>query len=214
VRDLRPTIPKLAKLAKRTVPFLEQSRALSSCFNEVVIPWSNDTIDGGSSYPHPAVGPVYKETAYGLVGIAGESRSGDANGQYIRVQGAGGVNTVQLPATETSPPQVGVLQQPLLGQMPTIESSAKPDFRPDVPCETQEPPDLSAGPPGAPPRTQTMQPPEAGASPDAEQSSGFDELNDTELAKLMSDAFPEGIGWGSATESNGSSGESQNGKGE
>ena len=37
---------------------------------------------------------VYKETAYGLAGIAGESRSQDANGQYIRVAGGGGTNTV------------------------------------------------------------------------------------------------------------------------
>ena len=45
VADLRPTIPELAELAHRTVPFLEQARSLSSCFNEVVIPWSNDTVE-------------------------------------------------------------------------------------------------------------------------------------------------------------------------
>jgi phospholipid/cholesterol/gamma-HCH transport system substrate-binding protein len=195
VKDLRPTIPQLAKLSKRTVPFLEQARALASCFNQVIIPWSNDTVDGGSSYPHPAVGPVYKETGYGLVGIAGESRSGDANGQYIRVQGAGGANTVQLPATDTSPPQVGVLQQPLLGQMPTIESSAKPDFRPDVPCETQQPPDLSAGPPGEPPPTTRVDPPEPEADPDSGDPEAFQDLNETELARLMYEAFPSGIGF-------------------
>ena len=44
VADLRPTIPKLALLSTETVPFLEQGRAVSSCFNEVVIPWSNDTV--------------------------------------------------------------------------------------------------------------------------------------------------------------------------
>ena len=43
--DLRPTIPRLAQLSKDTIPFLNQARALSSCFNEVVIPWSNQTID-------------------------------------------------------------------------------------------------------------------------------------------------------------------------
>ncbi len=122
VAELRPTIPRLAKLSKRTIPFLEQSRLLASCFNQVVIPWSLDTVEGGAGYPHAAVGPVYKETGYGLVGIAGESRSGDANGQYIRVQGGGGLNTVQLPPTPTAPAQVGVLQQELLGQMPRIES--------------------------------------------------------------------------------------------
>ncbi|MGG7383202.1 hypothetical protein ACQ7B2_32255, partial [Escherichia coli] len=79
-----------------------QSRALASCFNEVVIPWGNESIgpsqdpdfpaatvsDGAGS--HPA--RVYEETGYGLVGISGESRSGDANGQYIRVEAGGGLN--------------------------------------------------------------------------------------------------------------------------
>jgi phospholipid/cholesterol/gamma-HCH transport system substrate-binding protein len=156
-KDLRPTVPKLARLAKRTIPFLEQARALSSCFNQVVIPWSNDTVSGGAGYPHPAVGPVYKETAYGLVGIAGESRSGDANGQYIRVAGGGGLNTVESdPVLEGEPTQFGVTPFPLLGAMPAIESSARTPFKPNVPCETQEPPDLNAGAPGSPPEQRTV----------------------------------------------------------
>ena len=44
--------------------------------------------------PATSINPVYQETAYGLVGIGGESRSGDANGQYIRVGAGGGTNTV------------------------------------------------------------------------------------------------------------------------
>jgi len=187
VKELRPTIPRLAKLTKRTIPFLEQARALASCFNTVVIPWANDSVDGGAGYPFPAVGPVYKETAYGLTGISGESRSGDANGQYIRVQGAGGLNTVSLPATATSPPQVGVLQQQLLGQMPTIESSAKTPFRPDEPCENQEPPNLSAGPPGAPPAQASVSP-EPAPSVDTQVPDGItqQDLEDA-FSELMSD---------------------------
>ena len=41
-----------------------------------------------------AQGKVYEETGYGLTGINGESRSGDANGQYIRVAAGGGTNTL------------------------------------------------------------------------------------------------------------------------
>jgi phospholipid/cholesterol/gamma-HCH transport system substrate-binding protein len=153
--DLRPTIPKLAKLTQRTTDFLEQARSLSSCFDQVVIPWANDSVQGGPDYPHPAVGPVYKETGYGLVGIAGESRSGDANGQYIRVAPGGGPNTVQSniqsPSSPADETQFGVLTQPLLGAMPAIGSSAKTPFKPDQPCENQEQPDLNAGPPAAPP---------------------------------------------------------------
>ena len=73
VADLRPTIPELAQLTHRTVPFLDQARALSSCFNEVVIPWSNDQVDPvapGGTYPFKPFGRVFEETAYGLSGIA------------------------------------------------------------------------------------------------------------------------------------------------
>jgi phospholipid/cholesterol/gamma-HCH transport system substrate-binding protein len=187
VAELRPTIPRLAKLSKRTIPFLEQSRLLASCFNEVVIPWSLDTVEGGAGYPHPAVGPVYKETGYGLVGISGESRSGDANGQYIRVQGGGGLNTVQLPPTPTAPAQVGVLQDQLLGQMPRIEASAKTPFRPDEPCELQEPPDLNAGPPGAPPARQSAAPAPEAVEPDAVPDDLDQDALEDELFDLMSD---------------------------
>jgi phospholipid/cholesterol/gamma-HCH transport system substrate-binding protein len=155
VADLRPTVPKLAKLAKRTIPFLEQSRALASCFNTVIIPWSNDTVNGGGGYPHPAVGPVYKETGYGLAGIAGESRSGDANGQYIRVGAGGGVNTIAFEPITGGETMFGVTPFGIEGAMPAINSSAKTPFRPETPCENQEPPDLNAGPPGAAPPQST-----------------------------------------------------------
>jgi len=155
VRELRPTIPRLAKLTKRTIPFLEQARALASCFNTVIIPWGFDTVDGGTGYPHPAVGPVYKETAYGLAGIAGESRSGDANGQYIRVGAGGGTNTVAFDPPGIAEDFFGVTPFSIDGAMPAIDSSAKTDFKPNVPCETQEPPNLNAGAPGLGPPQQT-----------------------------------------------------------
>jgi hypothetical protein len=142
VNDLRPTIPDLAALAQASVPFLEESRALSSCFNTVVIPWSNTPIPNNDSDPPAA--EVYKETGYNLVGVGGESRSGDANGQAFRVLGGGGPNTVSF----GSQPElggadvVGVVPFPILGAEPAKQSSAKTPFRPDVACETQEPPNL------------------------------------------------------------------------
>lgn len=143
VADLIPTVPRLALLSRRTEPFLEEARLLASCFNEVIIPWANDEIDGGPDYPHPAYGSVFEETGYGLVGLGGESRSQDANGQYIRIEGGGGLNTVAVenPAGETS---AGVTQFPIEGAMPPINSSLKTPFRPEKPCENQEPPNLSS----------------------------------------------------------------------
>ena len=167
VADLRPTIPKLALLSTETVPFLKQTRAVSSCFNEVVIPWSNDTVQPvDPSYPFPPTGRVFEETAYGLSGIASESRSGDANGQYIRVLAGGGTNTIRynnaVPAlTGGLTDAVGVTPFPIAGAMPRLEDSDKTPFKPDVACETQEPPNLQGGN-GAPPE----QAPAASAAPD------------------------------------------------
>jgi phospholipid/cholesterol/gamma-HCH transport system substrate-binding protein len=143
-RDLRPTVPHLARLSRSGADFLEQGRALASCLNGVVIPWSNDSVDGGAGYPHPAVGPVYKETGYSLTGLAGESRSGDANGQTIRLEAGSGTNIVASDPEGAAAPFFGLTPLPLLGGMPSIESSAKTPFRPGRPCENQDPPDLRA----------------------------------------------------------------------
>jgi len=151
--DLRPTIPALARLTKRTIPFMEQARALSSCFNEVIVPWSNMTVNDPWT---PATGKVFEELGYSLVGLSGESRSGDGNGFYMRVLAVGGLNTVVLPDSIRENgalvDAVGMTGLPILGALPSIESSAKTPFRPDVPCETNDPPNLNAGAPGDPPQ--------------------------------------------------------------
>ena len=144
VKDLRPTIPSLARLAKESLPFLEESRALSSCFNEVIIPWANTQIP---AQPLEGVGNpadvVFKETAYSLTGVSGESRSGDSQGQWFRVLGSGGLQTVSLFSPDSDIGQLaGNLTFPLVGAQPAIQSSAKTPFRPDQPCENQEPPNL------------------------------------------------------------------------
>lgn len=157
VADLRPTIPDLARLSRKTIPFLNESRSLSSCFNEVVIPWANMTINDPET---PAEGRVFEELGYALTGLSGESRSGDGNGQYFRVEAGGGANTVVLPDTiienGAAEDAVGVTPLPLLGGRPSLESSAKTPFRPDVGCETNEPPNLDSGQAADPPQqTQT-----------------------------------------------------------
>jgi ABC-type transporter Mla subunit MlaD len=146
VADLRPTVPELAQLTRETIPFLRQTRALSSCFNNVIIPWANDEVDGGATYnsSHGPRGSVFEETSYGLAGIAGESRSGDANGQYIRVIGGGGSNTVVIDDATTDEVLAGVTPFEIAGAMPSLASSAKTPFVSDEPCETQDPPDLRA----------------------------------------------------------------------
>ena len=107
---------------------------------------------------------VFEETAYGLSGIAGESRSGDANGQYIRVAAGGGTNTVIIPNGVPSQSgsglqdSVGLTPFPILGSMPKITDSAKTPFKPNSPCERQEPPNLQGGVGAAPQQATTSAP--------------------------------------------------------
>ncbi len=93
----------------------------------------------------PATGTVAEEAPKSLVGLAGESRTGDANGQWARVLTSAGEHTVQV-----GPNLFAQSYFPILGSNPP-KPVTFPTYREDVPCETQEPPDLRSTPgPGEP----------------------------------------------------------------
>jgi phospholipid/cholesterol/gamma-HCH transport system substrate-binding protein len=132
-RDLRPAAPALARLTARTPGLLEQVRAAAGCENDVLHPWANDKLEDPN---FPATGRVYEEAPKPLPGLAGESRNGDANGQWVHVLTSAGDRTISLGN--------GMFAQalfPILGTNPP-KPSARPPLRADVPCETQERPDL------------------------------------------------------------------------
>jgi phospholipid/cholesterol/gamma-HCH transport system substrate-binding protein len=147
VHDLDPTVEHLAQVAEGSPRTFKLIRPFASCLNEVVIPWQNMTVPATA---HPATGRVYQETAYGLVGISGESRSGDANGQYIRTQAGGGTNTVVAPDPAGGQELSGVLPFPIINSEPSVNDSVKPKFVRNERCERQEPPNLGTRPGGAP----------------------------------------------------------------
>ena len=64
------------------------------------------------------------------------------------------VRSVVLPpsATGLSEQLVGVAPFPILGSEPSLGSSAKTLFKPTIPCETQQPPNLGSGGAGPAPR--------------------------------------------------------------
>jgi hypothetical protein len=108
----------------------------------VVLPWLNDKIEDPA---FPATGRVSQELPMGLPGVAGESRSGDANGQWIRVFFTAGNYTYPAGGGRfltTGAPLAGVNPPP---------PARRPQLREDVVCETQERPDLRsvAAPPPA-----------------------------------------------------------------
>jgi phospholipid/cholesterol/gamma-HCH transport system substrate-binding protein len=139
--DLRPTVPALARLNDETIPLYEQVRAASSCQNHVILPWTRDRIDDKT---FPTDLKVYQEATKPLGGLAGESRSGDANGQWFRVL-AGGPSYAYPMGTD----RFFLTAAPLLGTNPAKPAQKSP-LRPDVPCETQESPDLRSVPAPAP----------------------------------------------------------------
>ena len=125
------------------MPLYSQLSQASSCQNDVILPWTKDKIDDKT---FPARGPVYEEATKPLPGLAGESRSGDANGQWFRV-----MLTTPKFAYPMGTDKFFLTGQPLQGvNPPTPKNHARPPLRSDVPCETQQPPDLRTVPDAAP----------------------------------------------------------------
>jgi phospholipid/cholesterol/gamma-HCH transport system substrate-binding protein len=141
--DLRPAAGDLAQLIDRSLPLYREVRRASSCQNEVVHPWTLDTVPDKQ---FPAQGPVYQEAPKPLPGLAGESRSADANGSWFRVLAAGGKNLVTF-----KPGVFGTTPEPLLGANPP-KPTKRPPLNGDVPCETQQKPDLRTNPAAPPPQ--------------------------------------------------------------
>jgi phospholipid/cholesterol/gamma-HCH transport system substrate-binding protein len=138
--DLRPAIADLASLSVDGVPLYTEVRRNAACQNDVVLPWTKDTVPDEN---FPAESPVYREAPKPLVGLAGESRSGDANGQWFRILASGGMNLVTL-----KPGVFATTPFPVLGTNPP-RPKERPPLNAKVRCQTQERPDLrsEAGPP-------------------------------------------------------------------
>jgi hypothetical protein len=130
-RVLRQTIPDLVKFDKTSVPFLRQIRALSACTNNVLVPFM------GLKIPNPESGnesqnsdqPVRAQLQRGMPGLSGESRLSDGNNQYFHAGATPPGDRVR----PGSPPDGGSMPLP---------------HRPDIPCETQDLPNMHA--PGGP----------------------------------------------------------------
>ena len=156
---LKDAVPNLAQLNKSTIPLLEQVRPASSCQNEVILPWSHDKIEDKD---FPAVGPVFEEQPKGLVGLTGESRTFDANGQYFRVS----LNAAQYATAVGGDNEFLLTDRQPIGFNPPKPAQRSP-LRSDVPCETQEQPDLRTVQGAPPAQTFKVKPP----PPDIEKKS-------------------------------------------
>jgi virulence factor Mce-like protein len=122
-RVLRQYMPDLVGLNRTSVPLFEQGRALSACTTKVLVPFAN------TDFPDPDFpgnsGTVNQKIQHQFVGLAGESRQADANQSYF--------HTSAVPLAPKVRPAA-----------PTDGGSQPPPRRPDVPCETQQKPNLNA----------------------------------------------------------------------
>ena len=159
--DLSGTVPALAKLNSATIPFMKNEvRPASSCQVKVILPWTNLSVpdpnfNASNGFPSR---PAYVEGVDFLPGLAGESRSFDTNGPYVRVLLTGGTLTYSL-----QPGLFGQALTPISGVQPVTPTPhpsgdgstvpvSRPPLMPNTPCETQAPiTDLSA-PVGAGPQ--------------------------------------------------------------
>jgi phospholipid/cholesterol/gamma-HCH transport system substrate-binding protein len=155
--DLRRAIPDLARVNRASIPLLDNQRALSACTREVLVPFARTPIPApelADRYPDSTNQPFYKQAPRGLVGLSGESRISDANTPMFHVQFSSGPANL-LVYNEGGEQAFAAVSNPPEGVRPD-RPNRRPVFRPNVPCETQEPPDLNA-PGGTPDQMFTPQ---------------------------------------------------------
>jgi ABC-type transporter Mla subunit MlaD len=150
--------PPLAKATHASLGLFPEVGAFSRCVSENLVPAGDVVIDdAGGAYPFSTGQPNIRELFYGVAQLAGESQGFDGNGPFVRFQAGGGPQLVQMEnenlleipgndilwANNISAP---------LATRPRLPAGGMPPFRMDVPCHTQDVPDLNgtAAAPGPP----------------------------------------------------------------
>ena len=154
--ELDPAVRSLARLEPDLTELLGDVTPVTECLRLNAVPTLKKEIDDP---PHSSDVPVYRELLYGVVGLASASQNFDGNGPAVRYHAGGGDTTVTTGKVASAGESlVGLTDEPILGSRPRW-TGVRPPFRPDVPCITQEPPDLSA---------------ETGPAPQQQRVSSFD----------------------------------------
>ena len=120
--ELRRYMPALVSLNVRSVDVASEGRQLSACTNEVLVPFFNDRIQADDHENTDQ--QVRFQAQRSFPGLSGESRLSDGNNQAFHAQAVPAPTRVQ--------------------PVPPLNIDQPPPRRPDVPCETQEKPNLAA----------------------------------------------------------------------
>jgi ABC-type transporter Mla subunit MlaD len=142
LEELDPAVRSLARLEPDLTELFGDVTPVTECLRRNALPTLETPIDD-PPLSLPGV-PVYRELLYGVVGLASASQNFDGNGPAVRYHagfGDTGITTGEVPSIGES--LVGLTDEPILGSRPRW-TGVRPPFRPDVPCISQDPPDLQA----------------------------------------------------------------------
>jgi ABC-type transporter Mla subunit MlaD len=165
--ELDPAVRSLAKLEPDLTELLGDVTPVTECARRNVVPTLTSEIEDP---PNSTGEPVYRELLYGAVGLSSASQNFDGNGPAVRYHAGFGDTTVTTGQVQSvGEALVGLTSEPILGSRPRW-TGVRPPFRPDVPCVSQEPPDLRA---------------ETGPAPQQRRISSFDTRALTDAIDLL-----------------------------
>jgi virulence factor Mce-like protein len=145
-RELSPATRDLSRVINESVRLFPQQDLIAKCLTRVVLPTGDIKIQDGNFTTGVE---NYKEFWYTQAGIAGEGQNFDGNGQYVRFQPGGGSQTLANGPRESPTTEFFRLASPPLGVRP-VYPGKRPPYRPNVPCFTQQIPDLNSARTGPP----------------------------------------------------------------
>ena len=167
-RLLAASAAPLARAGHASLNLFPQAGTFSRCVSENLVPAGNVAIDGAGGYPFVTGQPNIRELFYGVAQLAGESQGFDGNGPFVRFQAGGGPQLVRMPNPRgglwRSPERRAVgAQRRGAGRHPPPASvsngpgpTTPPPFRMDVPCHTQDVPDINGAAPLGPPSPEAV----------------------------------------------------------
>lgn len=140
-RELDPALRSLSGLEPDLTALFRELWPITECVRRNALPTLLSSVEDP---PHTTGEPVYRELLFSLVGLSSASQNFDGNGPAVRYHagvGTQGVTSGQIP--NAGEVVFGLVDQPLLGSRPA-NPGKEPPFRPDVPCISQDPPNLEA----------------------------------------------------------------------
>jgi virulence factor Mce-like protein len=136
----QPTVTSLAGAAPDTITTFAGLRAPARCLLDNALPTLTSSVDDGDLSTGQ---PVYRDLLYSLTGLASATRNFDGNGFSTRYYAGFGSELQATPLGDPAGQLHGLAEEPIAGSRPAKPPEAPP-LRPDVPCEQNEPPDLTA----------------------------------------------------------------------